>query len=196
MGLEKIRQAVLSEAKAEATRIIDSAKKTTAGLLTLKKETAKQEYDRLCKLRMQAIEDEVNRKLIQFKGAAGKQVLDKRNDLLKSLFEKAKMEIQAWPQEKYAALMGRLIEKSAGRNTGKIRVSPEEKAIFGKVLSKLNEGRGDARITLDESAPLPERGGFIFVGADFEVDQTVDTLLKEIEHDLLPVIAADLFQEK
>jgi V/A-type H+/Na+-transporting ATPase subunit E len=196
MGLEKIRQAVLSEAKAEATRIIDSAKKTTAGLLSLQKETAKQEYDRLCKLRMQAIEDEVNRKLIQFKGAAGKQVLDKRNELLKSLFQKAKMEIQAWPQEKYAEVMGRLIEKSAGRSTGKIRVSPEEKAVFGKVLSKLNEGRGDARITIDEGALLPERGGFIFVGADFEVDQTVDTLLKEIEHDLLPVIAADLFQGK
>ena len=196
MGLEKIRQAVLSEAKAEATRIIDSARQTTASFLMLQKETAKQEHDRLCKLRMQAIEDEVNRKLIQFKGAAGKQVLDKRNDLLKSLFEKAKKEIQAWPQEKYAEVMGPLIENSAGRYRGKIRVSPEENAIFGKILSKLNEGRGDARITLDESAPLPERGGFIFVGADFEVDQTVDTLFKEIEHDLLPVIAADLFQEK
>ena len=196
MGLEKIRQAVLSEAKAEATRIIDDAKKSRGDFLKLKKEAAEQEFDRLCKLRMQAIEEEHNRKLIQIKGAAGKQVLDKRNDLLKSLFEKAKKEIQAWPQEKYAEVMGRLIEKSAGRYTGKIRVSPEEKAIFGKVLSKLNEGRGDARITLDESASLPEGGGFIFVGADFEVDQTVDTQLKEIEHDLLPAIAADLFQEK
>ena len=92
-----------------------AAKKTTADLLMLQKETAEQEFDRLCKLRMQAIEDEYNRKLIQFKGAAGKQVLDKRNDLLKSLFEKAKKEILAWPPEKYAEVMGRLIEKAAGR---------------------------------------------------------------------------------
>ncbi len=196
MGLEKIRQTVLAEAKTEATRIIDSAKKTTASLLMLQKETAKQEHDRLCKLRMQTIEDEYNRKLIQFKGAAGKQVLDKRNALLRSLFDKAKKEILDWPSEKYARVMGRLMERAVGSQEGKIRVSPEEKDVFGKVLSKLNEGRGDAKITLDESAPLPERGGFIFVGADFEVDQTVDTLLKEIEHDLLPAIAADLFQEK
>ncbi len=196
MGLEKIRQVVLSEAKTEATRIIDDARKKNADFLNSQKEATEREFERFCKFRMQAIEEEFSRKLVQFKGAAGKQVLGKRNDLLKSLFEKAKKEIQTWPPEKYAEVMGRLIEKAAGRYTGKIRVSPEEKAIFGRVLSKLNEGRGDAKITLDESAPLPERGGFIFVGTDFEVDQTVDTLLKEIEHDLLPAIAADLFQEK
>ncbi len=39
-------------------------------------------------------------------------------------------------------------------------------------------------------------GGFIFVSADFEVDRRVDTMLQEIEHDLLPAIAADLFPEK
>ena len=196
MGLEKIRQVVLSEAKAEATRIIEDARKKNVELLNSQKELAEREFERFCTFKMQAIEEEFSRKLIQFKGAAGKKVLDKRNDLLKSLFEKAEKEIQAWPPEKYAEVMGRLVEKAAGRYKGKIRVFPEEKGIFGKVLSKLNEGRGDARITLDESAPLPERGGFIFVGTDFEVDQTVDTLLKEIEHDLLPAIAADLFQEK
>ena len=196
MGLEKIRQAVLTEARAEATRIVQSAKKTTANLLKVHKETAEQEYDRLCKLRMQAIEEETNRKLIQFKGAAGKQILDKRNGLLKSLFERAAQEILAWPSVKYAEVMGRLIEKGAGNYEGKIRVHPEEREVFETVLSHLSGGRGDAKITLDPSGSLPERGGFIFMSADFEVDQTLDTILREIEHDILPAIAADLFPGK
>lgn len=193
MGFEKISRAVLAEAKTEATHIIDGAKKSRGDFLKLKKESAEQEFDRLCKLRMQAIEEEYNRKLIQIKGAAGKQILDQRNALLRSLFEKAKKEILDWPSEKYARVMGRLMERVVGSQEGKIRVHPEDQDVFQKVLSELNEGRGDAKIALDQSTPLPERGGFIFVGADFEVDQTLDTMLKDIEHDMLPAIASELF---
>jgi vacuolar-type H+-ATPase subunit E/Vma4 len=67
--------------------------------------------------------------------------------------------------------------------------------LFEKVLSELNESRGGAKVTLDQTGPLPERGGFIFVSASFEVDQTLDMMLKDIEHDMLPVIASELFQE-
>jgi len=195
MGLEKIRQAILSKAKAEATAIIESAKKRNADFLKSQKEVAEQEFDRLYRLRMQAIEEEYNRKLIQLRGTASKQILDKRNILLKSLFEKAKHEILAWPLEQYAKVMSRLIENAAGKIEGKIRVHPDEMGLFEKILSGLNKGRGDARITLDRTAPLPERGGFIFVSASFEVDQTLDTMLKDIEHDMLPAIASELFQE-
>ena len=193
MGLEKIRQAVLTEAKAEAARIIDSARKNNAHFLKSQKEAAEQEFERLCKLRMQAIEEEYNRKLIQLKGLASKQILNKRNALLKSLFEKAKREILDWPSEEYARAMKRLIEKAGGNQEGKIRVHPADKDVFQKVLLELNEGRGDPRITLDQSSSLPERGGFIFVTANFEVDQTLDTMLKDIEHDLYPGIASELF---
>ncbi len=193
MGLEKIRHAVLSEAKAGATHIIDSAKKKNGDFLKSQKEVADQEFERLWKIRTQAIEDEYSRKLIQLQGAAGKQILDKRNILLKSLFERAKHEILGWPPAQYAKVMRRLVENAAGKLEGKIRVHPDEKDLFEKILSELNEGRGDAKITLDRNDWLPKRGGFIFVSADFEVDQTLDTMLQDIEHDMLPAIASELF---
>jgi len=195
MGLENIRQAVLAEAKTKATRIVDSAKKNAANLLKSRKELAEQEFDRICRHRMQAIEEEYGRKLIQLKGAAGKQVLDKRNALLKSLFEKSRGEILAWPAEKYAGVMRRLIEKSSGNDAGEIRVHPDEAAVFEKILSELNEGR-HAKLALSGGAPLSKRGGFIFISTHFEVDQTLDTMLREIEYDTIPAIAERLFQEK
>ncbi len=193
MGLEKIRQSVLADARAEAARIIDAAKGGNATFLKSQKETAEQDFDRLFKVRAQAIEEEYNRKLIQLKGTASKRVLDKRNILLKSLFERAKHEILAWPSERYAKVMGRLIENAAGRIGGRIRVHPDETDLFEKVLSELNRNRGDAKVTLDRKTPLPERGGCIFVSASFEVDQTLDTMLRDIEHDMLPAIASKLF---
>ncbi len=196
MGLEKIRHAVLSEAKAEATHIIESARKKNADFLKAQRATLEQELDRLWRLRKQAIEDEYNRKLIQVQGTASKQILDKRNMLLKSLFERAAQEILAWDQDKYAKVMGQLVDKVSGGDEGKIRVHPEEKDVFEKVLSQGKEVRSDVKITLDRNDWLPERGGFIFVSAHFEVDQTLGTMLNEIEHDLLPAIAAALFSGK
>ncbi len=193
MGLEKIRHAVLSEAKAEATHIIDSAIKKNGDFLKSQKEVADQEFERLWKLRIQGIEDEYNRKLNQLKGAAGKRILDKRNILLRSLFERAKHEILAWPSEPYAKVMGRLIDNAAGKLEGKIRIHPDEMDLFEKILFELNKSRGGAKITLDQAAPLSERGGFIFVTASFEVDQTLDTMLKDVEHDMLSDIASELF---
>ena len=114
MGFEKISRTVLAEAKNEATTIIDGAKKSRGDFLKLKKESAEQEFDQLCKLRMQAIGEEYNRKLIQIKGTAGKQILDRRNALLRSFFEKAKKEILDWPSEKYAGVMRRLVERAGG----------------------------------------------------------------------------------
>jgi vacuolar-type H+-ATPase subunit E/Vma4 len=196
MGLEKIRHAVLSEAKAEATHIIQSARKKNADFLKSQNEAAEQEFGRLREFKRHAIEDEYSRKLIQIQGAAGKQVLDKRNLVLKSLFERAAREILAWDRDRYAEIMGRLIEEASGGYEGKIRVHPEEKHVFEDFLSRRKEVRGDAKITVDQNDWLPKPGGFIFVSADFEVDQTLDTMLKEIEHDLLPAIAADLFPGK
>ncbi len=193
MGLEKIRKAVLSKAKAEAADIIESAKKRNADFLKSEKESAEQKFDRFYRLRMQAIEEEYNRKLIQRKGMAGKQLLDRRNLLLKSLFEKAKQEILGWPPEQYAGVMSRLIENAAGNLGGRIRVHPEEEDLFQKILSGLNERRSNAKISVDQTAPLPERGGFIFVSDRFEVDQTLNTMLKDVEHNMLPVIASELF---
>jgi len=196
MGLEKIRHAVLSEARAEATHIIESAKKKNADFLKSQKAAAEQEFERVWKLRKQTIEDEYSRKLIQAQGAASKQVLDKRNVLLKSLFERAAQEILAWDRDRYTKIMRRFIEKVSGSYGGRIRVHPKEKDLFEKVLSQVKEVREDAKITLDRSDWLPKPGGFIFVSTDLEVDRTLDTMLNEIEHDLLPAIAADLFSGK
>jgi len=194
MGFEKISRAVLAKAKNEATDLIDGVKKNRDDFLKLKKEAAEQEFDRLCKLRVQAIEEEHNRKLIQIKGAAGKQILDKRNALLRSLFEKAKKEILDWPSDKYAGVMGRLMERAVGSQGGRVRVHPKDEDVFQKVLSGLNEGRGDAK-NHPSTQVLRCRSvaGFIFVGADFEVDQTLGYLCSRTsEHDMLPAIASDV----
>lgn len=196
MGLDKIHQAVLSEATTEAARIVESARKKSAVFLNDQKTQTSRDMERLYNSRVQSIKDEFDRKLIQYKGMAGKQILEKRNAVLRSVFEETRETILKWPEGEYGDYMGRLIEKVAGNSGGRLRVHKDETGIFTKILSNINEKRNtETRIILDESNPLNERGGFIFLGINYEVDQTLGTILKDIEQEMLPVIAQKLFSE-
>ena len=193
MGLEKIRQTVLTDAQNKGAHIVNTARMQSAALLTSEKDKASSESERICKAKKTTIEDEYNRLLIAFKGNAGKQVLEHRNAILRGLFEKACREILAWPEDRYAGVMRGRIEKTAGNTSGRLRIHPDEKVIFARIVADMNKGADKRQITIDEANALQERGGFIFIGPDFEIDQTFSTILGEIEHELLPGIAAELF---
>ncbi len=196
MGLDKIREAVLSEAKSDAGLMVERARKHTAALLDAKKEEAAREFERIFKTRAAAVEDELSRRLIQFKGVAAKEVLERRNALLRSLFEKAREAILAWPAERYGQVMSDLAEKAAGASPGRLRVHSSERDLFEQIVVGLNAGRGEGRkISIDQREYLQERGGFIFVADDYEIDQTLSTMLKDIEQEMLPQVAAHLFRK-
>jgi vacuolar-type H+-ATPase subunit E/Vma4 len=194
MGIEEIREAVLSNARKEASRIVEKAQKRTDSLLAVKKEEIAREIERSYQARTAAIDDEFSRKLIQFKGIANKQILEKRNLLLRSLFQKAMEEILNLPDDEYGVLMRRLVERSSGGSGGKLRVHKGEQQRFARVLSDVNKARDpQTKIVLDETGLLHQPGGFVFIGEDYEVDQTLGTILKDIEVEIMPVIARELF---
>jgi vacuolar-type H+-ATPase subunit E/Vma4 len=193
MGLSKIRQTILTDARNKGTHIVSTAKAQDAALLSAEKDKASAESERACKAKEAAIEDEYNRLLIAFKGNAGKQILEHRNAVLRGLFERTRREILSWPEDRYAGVMRSRIEKTAGTSGGRLRIHPDEKAIFTRIIADMNKGGDRPYITIDETDSLRDRGGFIFLGPDFEIDQTLSTILGEIEHELLPGIAAELF---
>jgi vacuolar-type H+-ATPase subunit E/Vma4 len=194
MSLEKIREEVLSQARAEAKLVMDGARKHADAALDARKREATGEFDRLYKARTALIEDELSRKLIHFKGVAAKQVLEKRNGLLRSLFEKARQEILNWPEDGYGELMHRLIEAAAGPSGGRLRVHGDERKLFEAILVNVNKHRGPReKIIVDDEKLLHKRGGFIFVAEDYEIDQSLGTMLKDIEQEMLPLVAAALF---
>ena len=193
MGLEKIRQTVLTDAQNKGAHIVNTARMQSAVLLRSEKDKLSSESERICRAKETAIEDEYNRLLIAFKGNAGKRILGRRNAILRGLLEKARREILAWPEDRYAGVMRGRIEKTAGNSSGRLQIHPDEKALFARVIADINKGADKPQITIDEANALHQRGGFIFIGPDFEIDQTLSTILGEIEHELLPGIAAELF---
>lgn len=196
MALEKIEEAVKTSAQKEADLILRSAQRTADDRVEAEREAAKRETERQYQAATRAIEEEFARKLLQAKGANGKQLLEKRNAQLVRVFDLAKKQILGLDPGEYVKIMSGLLERAAGDRGGKLRIHPSDKGAFEKVLATFNATRsGDAKVAVDESNPLPEQGGFVFVSESFEVDQTVGTLLSDMEHELAPQIAAALFAE-
>ena len=194
MGFDKIREVILAEAQAEADHILEGAKRAADELLAAASARIDEETERAFRARTQAIDDELNRDLIRFKGSAGKQVLARRGEILRSVFARARGEILGWPPAEYGRLMGRLLEKSCGGTGGRLRIHPDDAPVFEAALSGINRDRGSQELLeIDGGRPLPQRGGFVFVTPEYEVDQTLDTLLRDLEQELLPVIAGELF---
>lgn len=197
MGIDKIREAVLSDAEKEAKSILETAKKNARVLVEKKKREIDEEMDRLYKARTSAISEEFNRKLIQYRGMAGKQVLEKRNILIDAIFEKAKEMVLGLSVDRYKSLMSSIMERIAGDSSGRVRVHRDDMDIFREIIWDINKNRAEgSKIFLDESDTLAERGGFVFVADNYEVDQTLDILLKDIKKEILPSLARELFSKQ
>ena len=196
MSFENIRQTVIKTAETEAQRIISVAKKQVEQQLASGKKVAREESERLYEARSRSVDEEYSRKVIQLKGRIGKEILEQRNARLREIFELAGQRILDWPGGDYKAVMQRLIEQAVGQRGGALRVHGEDVAVFIAVADEVNKHRDpDNRLRIDVEQHLPERGGFVFVSTDFEIDQSLRTILNEIEHELLPAIAKELFPE-
>lgn len=193
MSLDKIREAVMKSSRSEAEHITATAEKQAKEKLEYQKENLRREYEYLYQSKSRLIEEEYSRKLAHFQGNAAKELLEAKNTCLRAIFNKAREEVLLWPEERYAQTMKRLIEKVTAGRGGNIRAHGNDRETFGKVLQEINKDRADeARLEIDTSKALPERGGFIFISGDFEVDATMKTIFDDIEQSLLPLIAQDL----
>jgi len=194
MALDRIQQAVCEAAEAEAKHIVQKADKAAAERVAAEVESARQEAEREYQAATRRIEEDLARQVTQFKGTAAKQLLEQRNARLREVFEGARDQILKWPAQDYAEVMRRLLERASADAGGRVRVHPEDRAAMSGVIERLNGSRAaEGRLVLDDEAPLPRRGGFVFVSSDYDVDQTLDTILSDIEHEMLPEIAGALF---
>ncbi|OPY02146.1 MAG: V-type ATP synthase subunit E [Syntrophorhabdus sp. PtaB.Bin184] len=195
MSLDKIKEAVLKASRTEAERINAAAARQAKEKLDIQKENLRREFEYQYEARSRLIEEEYARKLAHFQGTAGKEYLEARNASLRAIFDRARETVLAWPADEYGRVMKRFLEKITQGRQGRIRIHPDDREIFSTLLAGIAAGGGEGQAVEIDEGSLPERGGFVFITDDFEVDATIGTILQDIERSLLPEIAEDLARE-
>lgn len=194
MALDAINRAVLEAAQKEAARIADAARAAAENRVRAARAAAEEEGERRCQAAFRAVDEECSRRLISARGAQGKELLAERNRRMDGVFAAARAAVLALPPADYQEAMAALLRQAAGAGAGMVRIHPDDRDLFLRVLMDVNRDRAlDAQLKVDDAAPLRERGGFVFVGGAYQVDQTLDTLLAELQRELAPGIAAALF---
>ncbi len=195
MSLDKIKEAVLEASRTEAEHINAAAARQAKEKLDIQKENLRREFEYQYEGRSRLIEEEYARKLAHFQGTAGKEYLEARNASLRAIFDRARETVLAWPADEYGRVMEGFLEKIVRGGKGRIRVHPADREIFSRLLEGMASEGGERTAIEIDGEPLPERGGFIFITDDFEVDATIGTIFQDIERSILPEIAEDLARE-
>jgi vacuolar-type H+-ATPase subunit E/Vma4 len=194
MAEEAVRSAVLAAARLEAARIEAAARESADRTVAAQAERIRREAAAEVEAGVRALEEEAARRMVLARGRVRVELLERRNRLLRDVVERARDRILATPAPDLARALRPLLAEAAGSHGGRVRCHPADAPLFQELVDGLNQGRDpDDRLVVDTGAPLAERAGFALVTSTFEVDRSLPTVLADLERELLPEIARQLF---
>lgn len=194
MSFEKVEAVIIAEAEVEAKRILDKASEERENLLAQSRDTCSRVFEDDIKRAQSAEDAETARQTGLTRHEGRLAVLHAKNAMIDEVFLMAAEKIRSLPPKGYLEMMAGWLKAFPAEVGGTLRVSPRDAELFsGAFLEKINAARPEkGKITAVESDRRID-GGFIVEGADFSVDSTIVSKLKELRESLSGGIARELF---
>jgi V/A-type H+-transporting ATPase subunit E len=196
MNAEQVVQKILSEAKAQAEKIVNDARdKAAEQKAQLDAEIA--EFDaRTDQLAKEAAEDKLKRMLANARMANAKETLAAKVQILERVFEKAKNAVSQLPDDQYLSLMASLMKKAVETGDEEVIVGKSEQRIDASFISKVNQElgsgfKGNLRLS-GQRADIA--GGFILARGKVQVNAGTDVLIDSLRETLEMELANELFE--
>ncbi len=193
-GMERIRESILAEAKAQGESIIEETEKK---IKAMEKQAVKQAEEntqnRLARAEVEA-EEAQRRMLSMAELDLKKQSLGVKQSLIDQVFEKALDRLKTLPEEKYINMMASVLKNADLKGGEELIVPSEDRAKFqGGLLEKLNNKLGFKLKLSEESRNM--QGGFIVKVNGVEINNSFETLLRMEREKIETEIAEILFQQ-
>ena len=219
-GIEKLTARIEADAQAETAEILRAAQEKAAEIRAGYEAQAKAEADAAAQSREKAAQQRLERLEGAAEMEAKRRTLAAKQACIDEAFAKAKAELLALPEDKYAELLAKLAVKAAKTGREEIILSSRDKQRVGaKVAAKANAApnlpeelketkagnviakvvtganallQGTAMLTLSEETRDME-GGLILRDGNVEVNCAFDTQLRVLRETMAADIAAILF---
>jgi len=193
MTVERIRQAILSEAHQEADKAVGDAQQRHQLRLQGATRALEEEFERRFAHARQEEERESRHKVMAVRARHNLELLGRRNAILDDLFRKAAEQLRGLPDEKYRALLKAWAAQFPQDQGGRVLCRHDEGDRLAPLIEELNAGRpAGARIELTPGE-RPALGGLIYCADKFEIDLSFDTRLERLRQELAPQVAAIVF---
>ena len=195
MEAQQVIEKILSDAKAEADKIIQEAEAKAAAE---KAQTDAQlaDYRQQAEaLVQQAAEDEKSHILAGARMEAAQEYLAEKTKILDSVFARAEQRLGQLPDDEYRALMGRLMVEAAETGQEEVLIGKNESRLdqnfINEINGKLAGGKKGSLKLADERHDLP--GGFILRRGKIKTNVSPAVLLEQARNDLVIDLAKTLF---
>ncbi|MCR4321753.1 MAG: hypothetical protein NUV74_15620, partial [Candidatus Brocadiaceae bacterium] len=129
--------------------------------------------------------EDMKRFLGKLKSDYKMELLKVKNRVIDSVLESAISRIQSLPDNDYFVLIGKWLAKIPDHLEGELSLNTRDlKRITNAFIDDINKGR-KARISLNTTA-IDIKDGFIIKTKHYEIDYTLDTIVKNLRTTLIP----------
>jgi len=193
MSLERIRKAILDEARAEADRLESEARARRDERLAAAARELELEFKRRFEAASENARREVERRLARRRAELNMELLRERNAILDRLFRQAAARLADSPDEHYQRVVAQWMKEIPQGVAGDVLCNERDAARLSPLIEKLNASRApEARLRL-VAGDRPAMGGVIFRTEKFEIDLSLDSRLAALRVELAPQVAKMIF---
>ncbi|HML73839.1 MAG TPA: V-type ATP synthase subunit E [Anaerohalosphaeraceae bacterium] len=196
MNAEQVVQKIVSQARAEADKILAAAREAAGK----EKQRLDQELGVFAGDARKAAEAAGQDKLARMLAAArmqnARELLAAKGQVLDELFARVKQRIEQMPDGEYLELMKRLLHKSVQTGQEEVIVGRHEGRINQDFLNRINgelAGQGKGHLHLS-STREDISGGFILSSGKVRINASVDVLVAQLRDAMEMQLTAELFE--
>lgn len=198
MEAQQVIEKILSDAKAEADKIVKAAEAKAAEEQAKADETLAEFKQESAALAEKAAEDEKAHILAAARMEAAQEHLAEKTRVLDEVFAQARGKVGQLPDNEYRDLMARLMRQAVETGDEEVVIGRNETRIDQTLVDAVNGklaagGKGNLKLAA-ERANL--NGGFLLRRGRIKTNVSIDVLLQQARSDLTIDLAKDVFQKR
>jgi len=192
MTLKRIEDHILDQAKAEASTMTEAARQEADRLTSAAREQCEAEYAAAVEGLQRQLKTTFEQETGKLRADCGMELLRLKTRILDDIFRKAARKLLE--RDDFWNLVQRQLKEVAGRE-GRVHCRADHRDAVGKLIDEIN-GASEQKIAPLAEEPVDITGGFVFRGAQFDIDYSLDSQLADFREKTLPELIARAFPEE
>ena len=185
MSIERIRDHIIKNAQKEAEQVINTAKEHLHKKVNEAKLAIEKEYEKMLLDEEKRLKEDMQNALITLGSNYKMSLLEIKNNIIDNVMQDAINHIQSLSDNEYLVLIRSWIGNIADGTGGELLVDARDlKRMTGAFIDGINKERKE-KIVLGVRL-LDIKGGFILKTQYYEIDYTLDSIIKNLRTALTP----------
>ena len=185
MSIERIRDHIIKNAQKEAEQVINTAKEQFHKKVNEAKLAIEKEYETMLLDEEKRLKEDMQNALITLGSNYKMSLLEIKNNIIDNVIQDAINHIQSLSDNEYLVLIRSWIGNIADGTGGELLVNARDlKRMTGAFIDDINKERKE-KIVLGVRL-LDIKGGFILKTQYYEIDYTLDSIIKNLRTALTP----------